>query len=118
MGLPLLHINNLGTPLSIGNLPTMSAIVKEIDNCRPIAMSINWLSGPAKDEGHGLAIIGYKKDPSGDQLIIWDPGKSFPGDPPPPYVGGQKTVLYATFSSKYNEQTISIDDCIGTKRQP
>ncbi len=113
MGIPLFHTGNLGPQAWLSNLPPMSAVVKEIDNCRPIAMSINWLSGPAKGEGHGLAIIGYKKDP--DQLIIWDPGKSFPGEPP--YNGGQKTVPYAQFSSSYNGQTISIDDCISTKRQ-
>jgi Peptidase_C39 like family len=117
MAVPLLNTGNwkASDPVWLRKLPPMSAVVKEIDNCRPIAMSINWLSGPGTGNGHGLAIIGYVKDPSGDQLIIWDPGKSFPGEPP--YSGGQKTVVYSAFSTSYNGQTISIDNCVGTVHQ-
>lgn len=111
IGIPLTRTQNRGGPAWLHTLPPIIDVMTNINNCKPIAVGINWLSGPAKGNGHAVAIIGYDvSDPAHFKLIIWDPSNDVSG--------GQKTVDYAAFSTQYNGQTISIEDCVSTQPQP
>ena len=88
-------VGNLKTTYS-GQV-TFDAIKNEIDNCRPLGVTFNYVDYQA---AHAVAIVGYTDGPQGQYIYIADPA-----DAPPDNVN---LVDYDTFKSGiYLEQQIS-----------
>jgi hypothetical protein len=95
----LIETENYNNDLwATGPAPSFNSIKAEIDNCHPLGLSFTWTSGPDKDTGHAVSIIGYTTSPS-NSLIIYDPANDG--------TGGQHTVPYPGFFTAYKPGTTS-----------